>query len=101
MTRNNVLFLNTTASYGLRGCIVLQIALDVISSLTRTRDPYVGRGLHGFVLLLILVFLLVDIFTSSGSERPHSKRIDLIAFFSWLAAFLSTIFLALMFSGDY
>jgi hypothetical protein len=25
----------------------------------------------------------------------------LIAFFSWLAAFLSTIFLALMFSGDY
>jgi hypothetical protein len=103
MRDNNLALFNTVASYGLRYCIVVQVAIVAVVSLFKSDFQQHFRGYqqaHLIALLLIIVFLLADVVTPASARRPRSKKVDLTCFLVWLVSFASLLGWGLMHCSD-
>jgi hypothetical protein len=103
ISEDHLTFFNTCASYYLRGCIVVQLLLVALSGLhTQSFEQHflAYQDANKFVLVLIAVFLLVDVFTPVSPRRRRSKFIDIGCFVTWLVGLASLLFWGLQHCND-
>jgi hypothetical protein len=101
ISEDHLTFFNTCASYCLRGCIWVQLLLVVLSGLPDFERNFVAyQNANKFVLLLIAVFLLADVFTPASPRRRRSKFIDIGFFVTWLVVLLSLLIWGLQHCND-
>ena len=96
ISENDFIYFNTCASYGLRGCILVQLMLVVLWGFHTKQNFVAYQNANEFVLILIAIFFLADVFTAADPRRRRAKVVDIYAFFTWLVGLLSLLFWGLL-----
>ncbi|HSY34814.1 MAG TPA: hypothetical protein VK814_03595 [Acidobacteriaceae bacterium] len=100
ISENDSIHFNTCASYGLRGCILLQVMFVVLWGF-HTKENFVAyQNANKLVLFLIAAFFLADVFTPADPRRRRGKVADIYVFFTWLVGISSLLFWGLLHCSD-
>jgi hypothetical protein len=100
ISENGFIYFNTCASYGFRGCIVVQLMLVVLFGFATKQNFVAYQDANKVVLFLIAAFFLADVFTPADPRRRRAKVVDIYAFVTWLVGFSSLLFWGLLHCSD-